>query len=238
MSTISTRPRPIAAPLTTTETSVAEPGDLRIAIRDVSWEVYDMLSDAIGEGQPVHLAYDGRDLEIMATGRVHENFKELLGPFVREVALSLELDFRGGGQTTWKRPEVNRGIEADLCFYFDPRKLEVDRAALARKSNDVADYPSPDLAIEIDLSPSKVDRPGIYAALQVPEVWRFDGESVSIEQLGPDGTYVAAVASRFLHVRPAEIRRWLIEEDSSKQVTWTRRLRDWIQLELVPRMNA
>ena len=38
---------------------------------------------------------------------------------------------------------------------------------MARGSNDVADYPNPDLAIEVDISPSQLDRPEIYAKLQV-----------------------------------------------------------------------
>jgi hypothetical protein len=41
------------------------------------------------------------------------------------------------------------------------------------KSNNMSDYPDSDLAIEIDLSPSRIDRPGIYRALQVPEIWRL-----------------------------------------------------------------
>ena len=48
--------------------------------------------------------------------------------------------------------------------------------AIARMSEDVADYPNPDLAVEVDISPSKIDRPGIYAALGVAEVWRYDGK--------------------------------------------------------------
>jgi hypothetical protein len=39
--------------------------------------------------------------------------------------------------------------------------LRVVRAALARKSKEPADYPNPDLAIEVDVSGPKVDRPAI-----------------------------------------------------------------------------
>jgi hypothetical protein len=53
------------------------PGDQRIAIHGITWELYDRLSRAIGEGQHIRLAYDGKDLEIMTMGRVHEDFKEL-----------------------------------------------------------------------------------------------------------------------------------------------------------------
>ena len=44
---------------------------------------------------------------------------------------------------------------------------------LARNENEVAAYPNPDLAVEVDISRPQADRPAIYAALQVPEVWTF-----------------------------------------------------------------
>ncbi len=55
-----------------------------------------------------------------------------------------------------------------MTHYFTAKKLAADAKSRARKSNKVADYPNPDLAIEIDISPSEVDRPAIYAALQGP----------------------------------------------------------------------
>ena len=46
------------------------------------------------------------------------------------------------------------GIEAGQCYYFDPDKLAASDRAAASDSNDVADYPNPDLAVEIDLPSS------------------------------------------------------------------------------------
>jgi Uma2 family endonuclease len=193
----------------------------------VGWEIYDCLSDAVSEGQHVRLAYDGKDLEIMTTGNIHEFFKDFLGLFVSEVATALAIPRCPAGETTWKRPELARGLEADQCYYFLPAKLALVAAAVKIRSNDVADYPNPDLAIEIDISPPEVDRQGIYAALQVAEIWRFDGHDVTIGQLQEDGTYLQVEASRFLPVRAAEIRRWLVDEDTSDQSAWCRRLRTW-----------
>jgi len=62
---------------------------------------------------------------------------------------------------------------------------------------------NPDLAIEVDITRSKIDRPSIYAGLGVAEVWRFDAEQdrVVIERLRDDATYQPVPASGFLPVR-------------------------------------
>jgi hypothetical protein len=135
------------------------------------------------------------------------------------------------------------GLEADQCYYFDPAKIEASNAAVARKSNDVADYPDPDLAVEIDISPSKIDRPGIYAMLRDSELWRFRDESISIEQLQADGTYATVAASRFLHVRADEVTQWLADgradnRQAGSRRDWVRRLRDWVRDVLRPRADA
>jgi Uma2 family endonuclease len=238
MSTITSPPPSVATTPHSPVPTAAIPAEQRIAIRDIPWTLYDQLSDAIGEGQNVHLAYDGKDLEIMVIGPTHEDAKEGLQLFVKAVAFELRIRCRGLGQTTWKRPETLRGIEADLCYFFDPGKLAIAADARTRRSNDIADYPNPDLAIEIDISPSPIDRTGIYRALGVKEVWRFDGSSLAIDQLGTDGTYFATESSSFLPVRADEVFRWVAEEDSNDEIAWEIRLREWARTELVPRMKS
>ena len=203
--------------------------ETRIAIRGVEWKVYDVLSDAVGEGSHVRVAYDGKDLEIMTKGQVHEYFRDLFGQFVNEVCNALRIRKVPTGEATWKRPEILRGIEADQSYYFQPEKVPVVLAALKRRSMDIADYPNPDMAVEIDISPPQVDREGIYKSLKVAEIWRFDGEDVTIEQLREDGTYAVAEMSRFLPVKAVEIRRWILEEDSERSNGLVPRLRAWLR---------
>jgi Uma2 family endonuclease len=200
-----------------------------MVVPDVSWSVYETWVDSLPESTPVRMAYDGRDLELMTKGPDHEDYRQLLGHLVVEIARSLKLPLKGLGETTWKRAEVQRGIEADLCYYFSPEKLRA--AAKSRGDNDVTSLPNPDLAIEIDLSPSLIDRPGIYAAMGVSEVWRFDGETMIIERLGPDGRYEQVAASIFLGVGPDDLVRWLAAEDASDEIAWLERLADWLRKE-------
>ncbi len=234
MSTITRHPPSPAVPIETTTI----PDEERGVMRDVSWEFYDQVSDAIGEQSHIRVAYDGKDMEIMTLGQKHEQSKGLLGSFIEAVAEGLGVDFRPVGSTTWKRAAERRGIESDQCYYFHRAKLEASDAAASHDSNDVDDYPNPDLAAEIDISPSKIDRPKIYAALKVSEIWRFKGDTISIERLGPNGVYREVTESGFLHVRPDEVTRWLADGKSGSRLAWKRRLQDWIQTELRPRVVA
>jgi Uma2 family endonuclease len=213
--------------------------DHRVVIRGVDWLFYEQLVDSIPEGANIQVDFDGKDLEIMSPGPMHDGLKTLLARFLELTADELEIPFTGLGQTTWKRPEIARGLEADECYYFLPEKLAVADEALVLRSNNVADYPNPDLAIEVDVSPSEIDRPAIYAALQIAEVWRFDGEleQIVIERLIDDGTYHTVPTSQFLPVSFGEISRWVLDEDRRAQSAWARRLRTWVRAELGPRMS-
>jgi len=201
-------------------------GDHCTVFPGVDWHTYSQLSEAAGEAGSIRLIYDGKDLEIMVIGNPHDYFKDTLGAIVRAVAMGLDLDYVPCGQTTWKT-EI-RGLEADLSYYFEPEKIRVAKEALARRSMDPADYPRPDLAIEIDMSPPQVDRPAIYTDLGVAEVWRLvRGQELIIEQLQADGAYASVEVSRFLHIRAEDIVRWLNEAVTERAAAWNRRLIQW-----------
>ena len=82
------------------------------------------------------------------------------------------------------------------------------------------------------------DRPGIYAALRVAELWRYDGvvKRMIIERLGEDGSYQAVAESQFLPVRSDEVSRWVLEEDRRAGSSWARRLRAWARDEIAARL--
>jgi Uma2 family endonuclease len=214
----------------------SEPGE-RVLIRGVDWEFYERLVDSIPEGCHIRINYDGKDIELMSPSLLHDDRKGLLGQFVEAVAQELEIPYKSAGQTTWKRPELNRGLESDESYFFLPEKLDALARGRARRSSKITDYPNPDLGIEVDRSASKIDRAGIYAALRVAEVWRFDveREQVIIERLGEDGIDHPVQESGFLPIRSEEIYRWVALEDSRDESAWARRLRAWVRSELAPR---
>jgi Uma2 family endonuclease len=48
---------------------------------------------------------------------------------------------------------------------------------------DLAVDPPPDLAIQVDLSSSSVDKEDVYAGLGVPELWRYEGGQIRVTTL-------------------------------------------------------
>lgn len=211
-----------------------KPGERRV-FRGVDWGYYLRLHEVVGERRWLRIAFDGRDLEIMPIGGFHDFVRDFSFRFIELVTEELEISSTSLGSTTWMRPEIQRGIEADECYFFAQEKLTMIAEAIARAAKDIAAYPNPDLAIEVDISEPQVDRPGIYAALRVPEIWRFRESEVIIERLTDEGTYTDAGRSAFLPIRADEVARWVLREDRSNMLDWKRRLRAWVGAELMNR---
>lgn len=94
--------------------------------------------------------------------------------------------------------------------------------------------PPPDLAIEIEITRSVLNRLGIYAKLGVREVWRFDGEALTVLLLGPDGNYAPSPTSAaFPYLPMGEIARFLNDEGTD-DTRWGRAFRAWVREVIVP----
>src|SRR5450759_997473 len=90
------------------------------------------------------------------------------------------------GSTTWKRSDLAKGLEGDECYY-----IQHEQQVRGRDDLDLRRDPPPDLVVEVDITHHAMERLGIYAAMGVPEVWRFDGEK--IEFLALEGGEYRAV---------------------------------------------
>ena len=196
-----------------------------------SWDLYEALAGAIGDHQPVRLAFDGERVELMSPSEDHEELRVQFGCLVRGLAAGLGVACKGIGATTQKRPP-GRGVEPDTSFYLTPEKVAAARRAAGSPHGPGG--PVPDLAVEIDLTPSALDRPAIYAALGVPEVWVYDGERVVIERLSAGGTLDEAAESGSLGVRPDEVAR-LMAEDVADDDGFIERVKGWAREVVAPR---
>ena len=132
MSTITSIPPKHAASPRSQSLPLQLPGEKRIAIHGVTWDLYERLSDAIGQRQRVFLAYDGKDLEIMVKGPTHENYRFFFGKLVDAITEDLRIQYSALGETTWMREALEKGLEADQCYFFLEKKLETVAEAFAQ----------------------------------------------------------------------------------------------------------
>ena len=127
-----------------------------------------MLKDLENSSSP-RLAFDQGVLEIMSPHLDHEETNRTLASLVEMALEEMDLDFRNAGSTTFKREVLERGFEPDSCFYIQ----SVDRIR-NKKRIDIEVDPPPDVLIEIDLTSDSLNKFPLYAALGVPEVWRYE----------------------------------------------------------------
>ncbi len=214
----------------TTKTAL-EPEE-RFVLRNVGWSGYEALLAMIGDGH-TRVTYDRGDAELMSPSSDHDDYAELIGDIVKAVAGELRVPYKSLRSTTWRKRSKERGLEADNCFYL----ASFPRIQGKRERFDLTVDPPPDLAVEVEISRSELDRMSVYAGLGVPEVWRFDGETLTIERLQDNGEYGTVERSAELPmVTPEEVVHWIkLAENNADQCEWDRNLREWVRAEVLPR---
>jgi Uma2 family endonuclease len=181
---------PTAGPLNGSGPAPArDTGEQRFVFRRVNWAFYEGLLALIGERR-YRVTYDRGSLELMAPAWNHEWWSRRLDRVLMGVGEAVGVDFMSGGSTTFRRRDLNRGLEPDQCYYT----VNAHRM-LGLRELDLSVDPPPDLALEVDFTHSSLDRLGIYAALGVAEVWRWDADGIHIYHLQrrvDEMTYIAA----------------------------------------------
>ncbi len=203
------------------------PPEQRLLMDDVPWQSYEQVLRAF-EGRRIRITYDFGRLEIMTLSSRHERTKHLLGLLIVTLAMHLGKEIAGYGSLTMKRREKMRGLEPDECFWIQ------NEARMRNKPKyDLRKDPPPDLALEIDVTSSSVDRMSIYAALKVPEVWRWKKETLEAHLLNEEGKYEHAKFSKAFHgFQPARLVDFLEVAAKDGEVTMLRVFRVWIRKNL------
>jgi Uma2 family endonuclease len=182
--------------------------DGHVVLHAASWEFYEAVLDEIGDSH-IFVNYDRGEMEVMAPSQQHDRDKSFIARLLEAMALELDIDIECFGSTTWKRKSVKRGIEPDECFYIG------NAAKIRHKEIDLEHDPAPDLALEIDVRSSALDRESIYAALKIPELWRYDGRTLTFLQLQHDRTYAPCSRSlSFPMLTSGDLERFLNQRAS------------------------
>lgn len=202
-------------------------GEQRVMFEEVSWEAYEALVKSWAD-LPVRMTYDHGRLEIMSPLLPHELYGALIAQIVETFTLEMRIPRCTGGSTTFKRVAKQRGLEPDECYWIqnEPRMR-------SRKEFDPERDPPPDLAIEVDITRSSLDRMSIYADLGVPEVWRFDGETLTIHVLVKGKRHETSPRSLALPaLLPEVVQRFLEESNEMGEVELMRAFLRWVRTEV------
>jgi Uma2 family endonuclease len=163
-------------------------------LRGVEWPTYRAISTAL-MGRHLRFTYDGDTLEFSNVTCMRGSCRALLGLFIYVLAEETGLPIRSCGDMTLERPDLERAIEPDDSFY-----LANEPIIRARTEIDLMIDPSPDLAVEIAITPGSGRRMRVLEAIGIPEVWRFDGNAVTIHVQGADGRFVMVESSRIFPI--------------------------------------
>ena len=192
-------------------------------LTEISWGFYERLLEEVGDSH-IRVTFDEGSIEIMSPLPKHEKWIFRIGRLVELMATDRGMTIEGFGSTTFRRADRKKGLEPDRCYY-------VQNAARVRDMEvfDPSVHPPPDLAIEMEVTRRSLPRQPIYAALGVPELWRFDAAQFTVLLLGGNGTYEASEASLAFPFLPmprfAEFVKRMGTEDQLKVL---REFREWV----------
>ncbi len=208
-------------------TTASAPAEQKTVLENISWSTFEALLQETGANRGSRFAYDQGILEIMTPLWEHETAKISLDRLIFILAEELGIEIKSAGSTTLKQPGLKKGIEPDNCYYIQNESLLRGKTKL-----DLNTDPPPDLAIEIDTTNSSVNKAGIYAALGVPELWRYNGRILQFYQLNDD-SYVEQKFSRaFPLISAVSITEFLEKSKTSGEMALLKSFRIWLREQL------
>lgn len=154
-----------------------KPDESRVTLRGLDWGTYQQMRQLLVERSQARLTYDRGTLEITMPSEPHEFYARLIERFIVILVVELGLRIKTLGSTTLDRQDLDRGAEPDRGYYIQ------NQPQVSGRPIDLANDPPPDLVVEVDISHTDIDKDELYAAMGVPEFWRFDGRTWRIYRL-------------------------------------------------------
>ncbi len=158
---------------------VAQPvGEKRLLFHSLTWQRYQTLRETLCrdrgasplENRNIRFTYLQGKLEVTMPLEIHEFSARLIELFIRILVVELGLKVKTMGSTTLDREALERSAEPDNAYYIQNQSL------VAGRDVDLDQDPPPDLIVEVDITHTDIDKLALYAAMLVPEFWRYNGE--------------------------------------------------------------
>jgi Uma2 family endonuclease len=143
----------------------ADDPEERQVISGVSWERYETLLNDLGDSLQYRVTYLDGVLELVSPSRRHERNKTTIGSLLEDYLKQKRIRYFPLGSTTFRKQEKRGGTEPDESYCIDTEKE------------------FPNLAIEVVVTSSSVDKLEVYRRLEVREVWFFKNNQFEIYHL-------------------------------------------------------
>ncbi len=195
-----------------------------VVLRHVSWETYERLLAEDEERRIPRMTYDQGVLELVTPSKRHERDGATITRIVDIVTAVLGIPFQSTAATTYHLKELERGFEADASFYIQNEARVRDRP-----DADLSIDPPPDLVLETEMSRSAINKLELFASMGVPEIWRCDGQRVTIFVLDRNH-YRESSTSLAIPVLTSDVLTgFLLESRSMLSPDWFQMVSEWAQ---------
>jgi Uma2 family endonuclease len=178
-----TIPKPFAIATTSSVEQVRPIAEQRILLENVSWQTFEQLLEDVGDRRSTLFHYINGNLEIMSPMALHERSNRFIDDLIRVLSDELDLELCKCGSLLMRIPDRKLGAEPDSCYYIQNEPAIRNQEAII-----VGQDPPPDLVLEVDITNPSDRRLPIYALLNVPEIWRYDGYNLEFLAL-ENGAY-------------------------------------------------
>lgn len=196
----------------------------RVVLKQIRWQTYQALLGDFEQNPAIRLTYDHGTLEIRMPLDPHETYKKRIGRLIEAATEELDLEIRSLGSRTCYREDLEKGLEPDQCYY-----IQHEAQVRGVKQIDLTQFPPPDLAVEVDITSSSLDRFMIYAALQVPEIWRYDGKALTIHCYQFGDYQICDSSLAIPQLQAADLNQFLDLNTSLGENNLIKQFRQWLR---------
>lgn len=205
--------------------------ETRTALENISWQTFKAMLTDMSNQRSTRLAYDNGILEIMSPLMLHENSNHLIEVFIGVLCEEMGLEIKRAGSLTLTRDDLEWGGEPDSSYYIQNEFLVRDKENI-----DISTDLPPDLVLEVEYSRPKVDKLKLYAAIGIPEFWRYNGTVLQIYVLSGGQYSEVQLSPTFALIPVKEIPRFIQESRKNGEISTTRAFRNWV-MSITSEMN-
>ncbi len=181
----------------------------------------------MGDERNSRIAYDNEIVEIITSLMPHENSNRLIEAFVGLLCEELGLEVKSTGSLILTRDDLEKGGEPDSSYYIQNESIVRDKENI-----DLETDPPPDLVLEVEYSRPKVDKLSLYAAMGIPEFWRYNGTVLRVYVISA-GQYTEVETSlTFPVVLVKQISQFILQAKQDGQMSTIRAFRTWVRQQI------